>query len=369
MNKCFPRRLAASLIVGCSILTLADRAAADSWKFAVMGDCRGVNSGEGSKDGVRVAVLGPMAADAARQKVSLVIFTGDLINGGASCGPLSTQLAAWKEAMAPLYDAGIPVYPCRGNHETHQGESSGAAVKAWRSFFPDLPQNGPPAQEGLTYRIEHANATFIGFDQFAGQKSMGSGLTLEIPLPKTGMISPWVIEQVKAAKTQWVIAFGHEMAFPGHHIDCLTDARSERDALWDALGEKGGVYLSGHDHLYVRRSAPDSARRPALELVVGCGGAPPYPYDHAPKNDGTEQPYIPTDLFVNSSVNPEAAGASRAKKNTDGLPGYFGYVIVTIDGAKMTGEWRALTNYDREKWRMEGGPKFEALDTFTWPAK
>ena len=121
------------------------------------------------------------------------------------------------------------------------------------------------------------------------------------------------------------------MAFPGHHTDCLADAPAERNALWDALGEKGGVYLSGHDHLYVRRSAPDSAHRPVFELVVGSTGAPPYPYDSALKYEGGEEPYIPKTLFVNAKVA-SGAKAAGANQNSGGLPGYFGYVVVTIDG-------------------------------------
>ena len=342
---------------------LAGAASAAPWKLALMGDCRGLKEGEGSKDGVRVSVLGPLAADAAKAGVNLVIFSGDLVNGSASCGSLTTQLTAWKEAMAPVYDAGIPVYPCRGNHETHQGEPSGESVKAWRAFFPEVPQNGPPGQEGLTFKVEFANATIIGFDQFIGMRSNSATQNPGDRVSKTGMMSPWVPDQIKDAKTPWVFVFSHEMAFPGHHTDCLADVPSERNALWDALGAKGGIYMSGHDHLYVRRTALDSAHRPVMELVLGCTGAPLYPYDDSLRSAKDNEPYVPTEQFINAKVG--GGGSGPLKKNTNDYPQYFGYVLITVDGGKLTGEWRALTNYDAKTWSLNGEPKFEALDTFT----
>ena len=32
-------------------------------------------------------------------------------------------------------------------------------------------------------------------------------------------------------------------------------------------------------------------------------------------------------------------------ENTDDLPMYFGYVLITVDGDKLSGEWRAFVNY------------------------
>jgi hypothetical protein len=161
-----------------------------------------------------------------------------------------------------------------------------------------------------------------------------------------------------------VFAFGHEMAFIGHHEDCLANTPKERDDLWDALGAKHGIYISGHDHMYVRRQAPDSANRPVLELVVGDGGAPPYPYDHSPANANYDRHVVPTDLFVN------AGGRNATAHNTNGYPMYFGYVVITVNGPKLTGEWRALTNYDTTSMTFAAPaspPKFETLDRFEWP--
>jgi hypothetical protein len=344
------------------VAALTGTANAAPWKFAVFCDGRAGNPGEnGSTNGVHVASMRPLAADAAREKVSLVIFPGDLVNGGTNFGTLARQLAAWKESMAPLYAAHIPVYVCRGNHELHQDDPPGSGAAAWQSFFPELPRNGPDEQKGLTYKVDFNNACFIGCDQFAGRSKTFDPDKYDSTV-NAGMVSPWVIDQVRQSKARWVFVFGHESAFIGHHTDCLANVPAERDALWDALGEKGGVYLSGHDHMYVRHWAPDCANRPVLELLVGCAGAPPYPYDKAGLNLNYDRHVVPTDLFVNAGGDPTA--------NTNGYPMYFGYVLITVDGSKIRGQWRAFTNYDTK--HLAGlvapeEPAFETLDAFSWP--
>jgi len=330
------------------------------WKFAVLCDSRGEESGvRGSEMGVRTTALHAMAISMAKEGIDLVLFPGDQVNGGASCGKLADQLKTWKTAMAPIYDAHIPVYIFRGNHETVQNTPRGSAVEVWEKLFPEMPMNGPHDQKGLTYLVKHQNATFIGFDQYVGRSKTYDVHRYDSTV-NYGVVHPWVIEQINATKTPWLFVFGHEMAFIGHHTDCLANAPAERDALWDALGAHNGVYLCGHDHMYVRRTAPDSKNYPVLEMVVGCAGAPFYPDDHEALNAQYDRHVVPTDLFVNAGI---------AGKNTDGLRPYFGYVLFTIDGNKCTGEWKALVNYDYKNWEAPAQPQCVTKDTFTLTAK
>lgn len=360
--KTFRKGVATFCLLVTSSVALQSIARADPWSFAFFCDSRTDVGESGGRDGVNIVSLHAIAADVAQQKVSLVIFPGDLVNGGPAFGTLERQLATWKTAMAPIFEAGIPVYSCRGNHELKQDMiRRGISVKAWRAAFPSLPQNGPSGEEGLTYSVEFANATFVACDDFIGIKPTYDRKKYDSTV-NSGMISPWVIQQITNSKKQWVFAFGHESAFIGHHLDCLANFPEERDSLWDALGAKGGVYLSGHDHMYVRHTAPDSANRPVLELVDGCAGATPYEHDNEALNADYDKHVVPVSQFVNAKPGLES--------NTRNLPMYFGYVLVTIDGAKMTGQWRAFTNYDTESFSgpvPPEPPKFEALDTFSWP--
>jgi hypothetical protein len=332
----------------------AQSASVPPWKFAVFGDGRSDRDNDpGATNGVRWASTRAMAEHAASQHVSLVVFSGDLANGSPKFGTLSNQWTEWKKVMAPLYDAGIPVYVVRGNHELHGADS----IPVWKSIFSYLPQNGPPDELGLTYKVETNNACFIGFDQFV-HITTNAALSQPDNPARSGMVSPWVITQIKQTTKRWVFAFAHEAAFKGHHTDCLASAPAERDELWDALGAKGGVYLSGHDHMYVRHWAPDKSNHPVLELVVGDAGAPPFPLDHEAAN-----PKPPTDLFVN---------AAKPTVNTNNYPMYFGYVVVTVHPDRLEGQWWALTNYDTTRLAdapPPASPKFEALDTFAWPLR
>jgi Calcineurin-like phosphoesterase len=330
--------------------------AAAPWKFALFSDGRSDRGNDpGATNGVRWASYNALAAHAASQHVSLVMFPGDLANGGRQFGLLKDQWAAWSNALAPLYTNGIPVYPTRGNHEVAQDYS----VTTWTNMFSYLPRNGPPGQEGLTYKVETNNALIIGFDQYIGRSTNFDAKNYKKGV-NSGMVSPWVIDQIKSTTKRWVFVFAHEAAYIGMHDDGLVNVPEERDALFDALGEKSGLYLCGHDHMYVRRQAPDSHNNPVLEIVAGDGGAPPYGYTNFWMNSNYDRGVVPTTLFVNSK---------DVASNTKGYPMYFGYVLVTVYPDRLEGEWWALTNYDTTKLAIEAPPtkpKFEKLDTFTW---
>jgi len=355
-------------MVGSLCLTMALSAHAAPWRFAIFSDGRaGSPTENGSTNGVHVAPFRLLAEDAARQNISLVIFPGDLVNGGTNFGPLARQFSTWKDAMKPLYDAHVTVYPCRGNHETHQDDPPGSAIREWRAAFPDLPANGPADQRGLTYKVETNNACFIAFEQFAGRSATFDPAKYDNRV-NSGMVPQWAIDQIQQTRARWVFAFGHESAFIGHHTDCLANVPAERDALWDALGEKGGIYISGHDHLYARRTAPDAAGRPVLELVAGDAGAPPYPCDSEALNANYDRHIVPKDLFINAGPIAKSSPPDYSH-NSNGYPMYFGYLLITVDDNRIIGEWRALTNYKTAAYPANppAEPKFEALDTFTWP--
>ncbi len=340
------------------VITIADLGAAAPWKFAVFCDSRGEMMGmQGSDSGVRVAVLAPIAKAVVADGVDLVLFPGDEVNGSALCGSMATQLKKWQQTMAPIYAAHIPIYSFRGNHENQQQDP----VKIWDDVFPDLPKNGPKGQEDLTYSVTHNNALFIGFDQYVGRSKTYNVGKYDSKI-NYGVVNPWVIQQIEQTKAPWVFVFGHEMAFITHHTDCMANAPAERDALWDALGAKGGCYFCGHDHMYVRRTAPDSAGHPVLEFILGCAGAPPYPLDHEQANAQYDRHVVPTDLFVNAARN------KGKNENTHGEKHYFGYLLITVDGSKATGEWKAFTNFDEVHWTSPATPKFDTLDTFTLTA-
>jgi hypothetical protein len=114
-----------------------------------------------------------------KEGVELVIFPGDLVNGWFYIStPYVDQFATWRKAMAPVYDAGIKVYPVRGNHENGPPyplinfpwppDVNATPVivpiaelkAAYRTAFTDawIPANGPAGEEGYTYSFVYKNA-------------------------------------------------------------------------------------------------------------------------------------------------------------------------------------------------------------------
>jgi hypothetical protein len=443
-----PPRLCPTILL--ATLTAAAVSAAP-WKFAVMGDGR--TGGEnGNTSGVNEVTVHAIAAEAVAQGVKFVIFPGDLVNGNPKYGPLADQFTVWKRAMAPLIDAKIPLHIVRGNHDVaaNQDKPKGTNLAAWRAAFPDAPQNGPAGQEGLTYRVDYENVCVIANDQFVG-KQPGFDSKVYDSKVNGGMVSPWVLEQVKASKADWVFVFGHTAAYIGHHRDCLANVPEERDALFDALGTRG-VYFGGHDHMYVRQVVPNRTGQPVLTVVVGDAGASPQFYDNSglnaevgtrvvpktyflnakpdngektveevtPKPEAVTKPEVVTKPEAAANVEPVAKAESVAKadaarkstaathtddepdgdpavkteavpksdapakapappvppfgpkvENTNGHPMYFGYLLVTVDGPQLTGEWRAFVNYTTKTMTpppADEAPRFETLDRFTWPA-
>jgi hypothetical protein len=335
---------------------------AETWKFAVTSDVRtDTPAQKGGAFGVNTSVLGPIAKDIAGQKVDLVLFPGDLALGNPLCGTFQQQLGQWKKTMAPLYDAKIPVLVVRGNHETNV-KASQHLIEDWKAIVPLGPDNGPEGQKGLTYSVDHKNARFVGFDQYVGRSKTFDKKKYDDSV-NSGVIHPWVIDQISSAPSAWVFAFGHEMAWTEAHSDCLANAPAERDALWDALGAKHGVYFCGHDHIYARRTAPDSNGNPVTEIVVGCGGAPEYYPTKSDLNASIDKHVVPTVQFINAGL--DKSNVYLEGHNTDCLPPYFGYLLITIDGDTAKGEWRAFVNYEDKDKTAPAVPEFKTLNTFT----
>ncbi|MCP4712971.1 MAG: hypothetical protein GY869_30455, partial [Planctomycetes bacterium] len=143
---------------GIILLTLSPALAQSPWKFIVVGDSRS----DGENNGVNIPILNEIAHEIVSHNVDFVLFPGDIVNGSSDHTTFQSQLTTWRDTMQPVYDAGIAVYPVRGNHENH-------SLAAWRNVFSGpyaLPQNGPPGELDLTYSFSHKNAFVAALDQY-----------------------------------------------------------------------------------------------------------------------------------------------------------------------------------------------------------
>lgn len=292
--------LALLLAAGCEEQVLKPISTETPWRFIVTGDSRS----EGRNNGVNVRIVAELAEEIVSKNVDFVLWTGDLVNGGVSQRRMERQFSTWHKTMKPVYDAGIGVYPVRGNHD--KGRPSGTG--AWDKFFGYLPDNGPAGEKNLTYSFTHNNTLIIGVDQY---------------IKKSRVNQTWLDEQLAANTGSHIFVFGHEPAFEADHKDCLDDYPAKRDRFWTSIEKAGGrAYFCGHDHFYNHASADDDGN-PANDVhqyIVGTAGAPLYEW--SPPYDGNNGPYTLRNVY-------------HAQE--------YGYVLVEIDGLGATLTWLQRT--------------------------
>ena len=109
---------------------------------------------------------------------------------------MQNQLRAWQSTMAPLFDAGVGVYPVRGNHEADVPGSTTAWSAAFTGRYA-LPANGPTGETGLTYSFTAKNALFVGLDEYVNLHRVNQA---------------WLDAQLAANTSPHVFVFGHERA-------------------------------------------------------------------------------------------------------------------------------------------------------------
>lgn len=263
-----------------SAVVVSPATLSSSWRFAVVGDTHVPSA----------TIIGEMVTSMIADQVNLVLVPGDIVQGGSgsNAAELRTQLATWKGYMAPLYAAGIGVYPIRGNHEA---DVKGDTLSVWNEAFSGayaLPSNGPAGETNLTYSFTHKNALFLGLDEYVSLHRVNQ---------------PWVDQQLASRGTRpHIFAFGHEPAFKAFHTDCLDDYSMERNAFWNSLTAGGAkLYLSGHDHFFDIARIDDGDGDPTDDLwqvVVGGGGGDLFDrYAYV----GENAPYNPINLTHDKS--------------------------------------------------------------------
>jgi hypothetical protein len=223
-----------------------------NWRYAVLGDTH-----VGSSD--TVAEMIPFILE---DSVDFVVVVGDLVEGGLGTpgSQLLQELENWKTIFAPIYNAGIPVYGLRGNHE----DDANNDVNMWNTAFSGsyaFPQNGPIGETNLTYSFTHKNAKLIMLDVYKNIHQVNQ---------------TWLDQELTSNTSQHVFTFGHEAAFKVFHGDCLDDSIVARDQFWISLKNSGcKVYFCGHDHFLDAALVEDgdgNSQNDIYQYLVGTGG-------------------------------------------------------------------------------------------------
>jgi hypothetical protein len=273
---------------------------------------------------VMAAIAADIAAQSAIQKIDLVLFPGDMITGeDQDPTHLSSEMDTWKTTLAPVYNANIPIYTVRGNHEYASTSNVGAtnpadpSLATYKSHFPLAAIGTSPAgaESGLTYAFTYKNAKFIAFDQYAG-RTVAFSNTLYAPGSNKGqMMNSWVVDQVNNSTAGVNFIMAHEQIWPStSHPDCLANDPDSRDALAHALSAHNGTYIAGHDHMFLRGTLTSGTDK-VPSLVVGSGG-------------GGNYDFAPFDVVAKGYTGPATFSVKKAISSSANPT--FGWLLVTV---------------------------------------
>lgn len=277
------------------LLASAANAQGQKWNFLVYGDTRGSSS----TDVINTNILTELARATTNTfpQPAFVLVPGDLAYSG-----LLSYFQGWTNIMAPVYQAGIGVYPVMGNHDI-------ASVSGYTTVFgADIPDNGPTGELNRTYFFIRSNVLVAVMDNYVVAHQCNTN---------------WLKDVLRTNQYLHAFVMGHEPAFSVNHIDCLDDVPTARDAFWNILSNAAcRVYFCGHDHFYDHMRLDDQDGDPSNDvhqMIVGTGGAP-FHADSA--YDGINSIWTPT----------------RVRHDMTN-----GYVAVEVDGPVATLTWYQRT--------------------------
>ena len=235
----------------------------DPFTFLYFGDSQGSNSLYS-----RVIRQAYRSVSEAR----LMVFSGDLVDGGTGSVLQDNEWGEWHEAGGFIH-AEVPIVPTPGNHEYYNpGDRTNRELnRYWRPGF-TLPENGPSGLEETAYSIDYQGVRFIVVDS---DKMMRDE---EIAVRQV----QWVEELLKDNPCKWTVMTFHHPIFS---TSAARDNQAVRGPLKPIIDKYGvDLVLTGHDHTYARGNVlPEGeikkGRGAGTVYVVSVSGSKQYQQD------------------------------------------------------------------------------------------
>jgi len=227
------------------------------WSFAVISDLHLPNP--------RSAVIDRTVSALIAMGVRLVVVTGDHTNGSAGVDHRRRRVNAWwasvTGALEPLRDAGIPVLPIAGNHDTYLAWQR----EGFENAFADLDRWAAP--------LEVHPATGRGFARAPYSYSVdvdGVHLALANIVDQSvdRDVATWLADDLASAASARVrIVFGHVPLFSV----IRRPARGFVEQLGTILARGNAeLYVAGHEHLSWDETFTIGAGEALRQVTVGC---------------------------------------------------------------------------------------------------
>lgn len=269
-------------LLACA-LSVAAAAGADaqSWRYGVLTDTQGA----GAYPEVSTRLMAPVIDRFVNtHQVDMLLSVGDLTDFGSS-----QENALWLQTAQPLYDAGIPTYITRGNHDV-KTEGQFAAndplfgpvmlreTTIWDNDIP-VPNNPTLVQgPGASSYFSYENMFVINADLYGAAPSVLIGWLQNTALPAAA-----------ASGTDHRVLIQHETYFGKARPGVLAADPATELGLLAGMSQAGiDTILVGHDHQYSRSVAVDPDGNVLLNhIVAGSNSEKYYRYEEAPgPNEG-----------------------------------------------------------------------------------
>jgi hypothetical protein len=172
------------VVVACLVALGANAFA--GWSYGVLTDTQGA----GQYPLVSTRLMEPVVDRFVNHHgVDMVMSVGDLTDAG---GPAEFDL--WRQTAAPIYNAGIPIYATRGNHDVKNeteipvvdplfGPVDIRDTAIWDSKMTELSAPGLIQGPGASYMFSHNNAFFMAVDLYGAAPSELIGWLQSTALP------------------------------------------------------------------------------------------------------------------------------------------------------------------------------------------
>jgi len=351
------------------------------FKFVLMSDSRGKNNG------VNDSVLSTFSQHILKvqPEAKFLIFAGDLVDGSYD-NPNKTyrQLMHWKDVMKPIYDNPNMVWPkiwtIIGNHESRHPKDE----DNFRKAFPNVYNNGPCDEKGLSYSFDFNNTHFVFVTTDRWFYGDPNDSTDDRPDWHYMKHLEWIENDLRSAKERGVdhiFIVSHEMIYPvgGHLHDGLPNLGRKFKGVMDStktwymnrrqkvinLLEKYNVdaHLCGHEHLYARQKVNN-----VFEIIAGSSGAYLYNFNPVYREDADthfsweEMSYsaaIPYYKTLNYFYGP--GKNSQASENFVGKHA-FNYVVFDVKTDTVFAETYGA--FPKEDDKTQIGTEIKLIDKF-----
>ncbi|MCI0474102.1 MAG: metallophosphoesterase [Ignavibacteria bacterium] len=269
-----------------------------------------------------------------------------------------------------------------GNHDVqHRFDEDN-----FRKAFPDMPQNGPDDEKGLTYSFDFLNTHFIMITTNRWYYGNPDDTTDDRRDWRYVKHIDWLENDIISAKekgAELIFVLSHEPAFPvgGHLRDCLPNLGKDvklpldsvrnfyltrRNEFWNILSKYNvSAYICGHEHLYGRQLVGG-----VFQITAGSAGAPLYAFNPLFENTVPDNPALDREFKSYDEALPYYEilnynfGPGKNSQASEDFIGYtaFHYCIFEVNG--KTVKVSVLGAFPKQGTNDVLGTEIKQIDSF-----